>query len=77
MSDEPTKSSTINFPYMEIAEKLYEDATDEYGWLSDGLYETAQPNLNGPGSIHVDQTGSIDVYALLSIVEEMVREANK
>lgn len=77
MSDSPTKSSPVNFPYMEIAEKLYEDAVDQYGWLSDDLYKTAQPNLNGPGSIYVDQAGSIDLYALLSIVEEMVEDANK
>lgn len=77
MSDNSTKSSTINFPYMEIAEKLCEDATNEYGWLSDGLYEDAQPNLNDSGSIHVSGDGSIDLYALLSMVEEMVMEANK
>lgn len=77
MSDHSAQSNHVNFPYMEIAEKLYEDATDKYGWLSDDLYKTAQPNLNGPGSIYVDQAGSIDLYALLSIVEDMVREANK
>lgn len=44
-------------PINEIVDRLCEDATNEYGWL---------------GTVHVDRSGNIDLYALIELIERMV-----
>lgn len=63
----------LNLPINEIVDRLCEDATDEFGWLSDGLYKTAVPH-SGEGTVYVDRSGSIDLYALISLIEQTVNE---
>lgn len=63
----------LNLPINEIVDRLCEDATNEYGWLSDDLYRTAVPNENA-GTVSVGQSGNIDLYALISLIEDTVNE---
>lgn len=51
------------FPNKRAVELLCEDANNERGWLSDGLYETATVDKD-TGIVHVGEHGSIDLYAM-------------
>ena len=44
-------------PINEIVDRLCEDSTNEYGWL---------------GTVHVDRSGNIDLYALIELIERTV-----
>lgn len=57
------------FPNKRAVELLCEDANNERGWLSDGLYETATVDKD-TGIVHVGEYGSIDLYAIVSLVEK-------
>ncbi|MFZ3412074.1 hypothetical protein [Bifidobacterium adolescentis] len=63
----------LNLPIYEIVDRLCEDATDEFGWLSDGLYKTAVPHSER-GTVYVDRPGNINLYALMGIIEQTVNE---
>lgn len=65
-----------NFPTDRIVEMLCEDAISEYGWLSDGPYETAEPDED-TGTITLGNGDSIDLYALVSVVREAVEETEE
>lgn len=57
------------FPNKRAVELLCEDANNERGWLSDGLHETATVDKD-TGIVHVGEHGSIDLYAIVSLVEK-------
>ncbi len=61
----------LNLPINEIVDRLCEDATSEYGWLSDDLYKTAVPHSEC-GTVYVDRSGNIDLYALMELIERTV-----
>ena len=61
------------FPNKRAVELLCEDANNERGWLSDGLYETATVDKD-TGIVHVGEHGSIDLYAIVSLVEKGIKE---
>lgn len=63
----------LNLPINAIVDRLCEDATDEFGWLSDELYKTAVPHSE-EGTVYVDRSGSIDLDALISLIEQTVNE---
>ena len=65
-----------NFPTNKIMEMLCEDATREDGWLSDGLYETAEPDED-TGTITLDNGNSIDLYALVDVVRKAIEESEE
>lgn len=61
------------FPNKRAVEPLCEDANNERGWLSDGLYETATVDKD-TGIVHVGEHGSIDLYAIVSLVEKGIKD---
>lgn len=62
-----------NFPTDRAVELLCEDATNPYGWLSDGIYETAEPDKEN-GIVTLENGDSIDLYALVDIVKQAIKE---